>query len=135
MISWSGARFSKVPRTFRARKAIRKITTCLFCKAELFTRCKGNKNKNNGKVSCLEDAFVLKIQRELCHPKYARKVSGLSRNRPRARLEGLRYRPETMIPAVKKGIRLDEDVLTIFFPSWLGLREIFVASLKKPFSK
>ena len=28
------------------------------------------------------DAFVLKIQRELCHPKYARNVSGLSRNRP-----------------------------------------------------
>ena len=28
------------------------------------------------------DAFVLKIQRELCHPKYARKVSGLSGNRP-----------------------------------------------------
>ena len=28
------------------------------------------------------DAFVLTIQRELCHPKYARKVSGLSRNRP-----------------------------------------------------
>jgi len=27
-------------------------------------------------------AFVLKIQRELCHPKYAQKVSGLSRNRP-----------------------------------------------------
>ena len=26
--------------------------------------------------------FVLKMQRELCHPKYARKVSGLSRNRP-----------------------------------------------------
>ena len=49
-----GARFSKVPRTFRARKAIRKITTCLFCKADLFTCCKGNKNKNNDKVSCLE---------------------------------------------------------------------------------
>ena len=31
------------------------------------------------------DAFVLKIQRELCHPKYARKVSGLSRNRPQFR--------------------------------------------------
>ena len=28
------------------------------------------------------NAFVLKMQRELCHPKYARKVSGLSRNRP-----------------------------------------------------
>ena len=49
-----GARFSKIPRTFRARKANRKITTCLFCKADLFTCCKGNKNKDNGKVSCLE---------------------------------------------------------------------------------
>ena len=44
-----GARFSKVPRTLRA---IRKSTTCLFCKAGLFRRCKGN--KNNCKVSCLE---------------------------------------------------------------------------------
>ena len=31
------------------------------------------------------DAFDLKIQRELWHPKYARKVSGLSRNRPQGR--------------------------------------------------
>ena len=30
--------------------------------------------------------FVLKIQRELCHPKCARKVSGLSRNGPQPRL-------------------------------------------------
>ena len=35
-------------------KAIRKITTCLFCKADLFPCCKGNKSKNNGKVSSLE---------------------------------------------------------------------------------
>ena len=49
-----GARFSKVPKTFRARKAIRKTTTCLFCKAGLFRCCKGNKNKNNCKVSCFE---------------------------------------------------------------------------------
>ena len=28
------------------------------------------------------EAFVLKIQRELCHPRCTRKVSGLSRNRP-----------------------------------------------------
>ena len=28
------------------------------------------------------DALLLKIQRELCHPKCTRKVSGLSRNRP-----------------------------------------------------
>ena len=50
----SGARFSRVPKTFRAQKAIRKTTTCLFCKAGLFIRCKGNKNQNNCKVSCLE---------------------------------------------------------------------------------
>ena len=42
--SGAGARFSKVPRTFRARKAIRKTTTCFFCKAGLFICCKGNKN-------------------------------------------------------------------------------------------
>ena len=30
------------------------------------------------------DALILKIQRELCHPKSARKVSRLSRNRPLA---------------------------------------------------
>ena len=42
-----GARFSKVPRTFRARKAIRKTTNCLFGKAGLLICCKENKNKNN----------------------------------------------------------------------------------------
>ena len=49
-----GAHFSKVPRGFRARKAIRKTTTCLFGKAGLFICCIGNKSKNNCKVSCLE---------------------------------------------------------------------------------
>ena len=48
------ARFSKVPKTFWARKAIRKTATRLFCKAGLFICCKGNKKKNNCKVSCLE---------------------------------------------------------------------------------
>ena len=42
------------PRTFRARKASRKTTTCLFCKAGIFRCCKGNKSQNNCKVSCLE---------------------------------------------------------------------------------
>ena len=32
-----GACFSKVPKTFRARKAIRETPTCLICKAGLFT--------------------------------------------------------------------------------------------------
>ena len=41
-----GARFSKVPKTFRARRAIRKTSICLFCKADLFICCNGNKNQN-----------------------------------------------------------------------------------------
>ena len=48
--------FLESPENFRARKAIRKTTTCLFCEAGLFIYCKGNKNKNNCKVSCLETA-------------------------------------------------------------------------------
>ena len=39
-----GARFSKDPKTLRARKAIRKIPTRLFHKAGLSICCKGNKN-------------------------------------------------------------------------------------------
>ena len=36
--------FSKVPKTFRARKAVPKTPTHSFCKAGLFTFCKGEKN-------------------------------------------------------------------------------------------
>ena len=50
----AGPCFSKVPRIFRGGKAIHWSTTCLFCKAVLFISCKGNKEKNNWKVSCLE---------------------------------------------------------------------------------
>ena len=38
-----GTCFSKVPKTFRARKAIPNTPTRLFCKAGLFICCKGNK--------------------------------------------------------------------------------------------
>ena len=55
-----GARFSKVPKTFRARKAIRKTPTRLFCEVALFICCKGNKNLNNCKVSCLEMPLLWK---------------------------------------------------------------------------
>ena len=44
LFGWSGARFSKVPKTFRARKVIPKTPTSLFCKAGFFSICcKGNK--------------------------------------------------------------------------------------------
>jgi len=49
-----GARFSKVPKTFRARNAIRETPTCLICKAGLFVRCRGIKIKITKKVLCLE---------------------------------------------------------------------------------
>ena len=49
-----GARFSRVPKTFRARKTIREPATRLFCKAGLFICCKDDKYWNNCIVSCLE---------------------------------------------------------------------------------
>ena len=39
-----GPSFSKVPKTLRARKAIRKTPTRLFCEAGRFKCCKGNTN-------------------------------------------------------------------------------------------
>ena len=45
-----GARFSKVPKTFRARKAICEIANRLFWRAGLLTCFQGNKKKNNCEV-------------------------------------------------------------------------------------
>ena len=42
--------FLKRPENFRARKAIRKTLTSLFCKTGLFMCCKGDKNSNNCEV-------------------------------------------------------------------------------------
>ena len=47
-LNW--ARFSKVPNTFRARKAICEIANRLFWKSDLLTCFQGNKNKNNCEV-------------------------------------------------------------------------------------
>ena len=52
--SQSRALFLKSPENFSGRKSYHWSTTCLFCKAVLFISCKGNKNKNNWKVSCLK---------------------------------------------------------------------------------
>ena len=45
-----GARFSKVPKTFRARKAICETANRLFWRAYLLTCFQGNKKKNNCEV-------------------------------------------------------------------------------------
>ena len=44
-----GACFSKGPKAFRVRKAIRKTPAHLFCKVGLFRCCKGNKRLSNCK--------------------------------------------------------------------------------------
>ena len=47
----SGARFSKVPKTVRARKkAICEIANRFFWKSDLLTCFQGNKNKTNCEV-------------------------------------------------------------------------------------
>ena len=74
-----------VLKTFRARKAICKTPSRSFCKAGLFMCCKGMDIKITVKFPFVpRDNFVLKIKRELCHPKCVRKVSALSRNEPQA---------------------------------------------------
>ena len=52
-ISWPGARFSNVPKTFRARKAICKSANRLSRKADLLRYFQGNKNKLNAKFDDL----------------------------------------------------------------------------------
>ena len=42
------------PVSRKSRKVIPKTPTSLFCKTGFFICCKGNKNKNNCEVSCLE---------------------------------------------------------------------------------
>ena len=49
----SGARFSKVPITFRARKAICETANCVFWKADLLTCLSGNKKKKTVKFDDL----------------------------------------------------------------------------------
>ena len=45
-----GARFSKVPQTFRVRKAICETANRMFWKADLLTCFQGNKKKNDCEV-------------------------------------------------------------------------------------
>ena len=42
--TFPGSCFSKAPKTFRARKAIRKTPSRVFCRAGLFICCIGNQN-------------------------------------------------------------------------------------------
>jgi len=85
--SYPEAHFSQVPRTFRARKAIHKTTTCLFCKAGLFICCKGNKNKNNCKVSCLKMHSFWRYKENYVTRKTPKKFRDFRETGPRSSLQ------------------------------------------------
>ena len=74
------ARYSKVPKTFRDRKAIRKTPTCLFCNACLSYAVNRIKIKVTVKFHASR-----RLRFEGTKNYVARKVSGLSRNRPLGR--------------------------------------------------
>ena len=68
------------------------------------------------------DAFVLKIQRELCHPKYARKVSGLSRNRPQASILRHSMYHHHINRAIYHVVKLIVDLMLIPY-LWFGMSD------------
>ena len=74
--------FSKLPKTFRARKAVPKTSTRSFCKASFFiVSSTGRKIKITAKFRALRRLRFENTKRTMS-PKCARKVSGLSRNGP-----------------------------------------------------
>ena len=72
----SGAHYSKVPKTFRARLRL------AYSKELDFSVLQRDRKLKELKVSCFETT-----QTQLCHPRCARKVLELSRNRPLARTD------------------------------------------------
>ena len=56
----SGARFSKVPKTFRAQKAICESTNRLFSKADLLTCFQGTKRQTDFEVWRLKSSPFLR---------------------------------------------------------------------------
>ena len=77
-----GARFSKVPKTFRARKAIRrKLRPAYSVKLVFSYVVKGIKIKITAKF-CASRRLRFEDTKRIMSPEYARKVSGLSRNGP-----------------------------------------------------
>jgi len=62
----------------------------------------------------LRDAFALKRQRELCHPKCARKVSGLLRDGPQA----------PVVQRVDNTIQWITQKILVGFICWIPLSEL-----------
>ena len=76
------AHFSKVPKRFRAQEARFQTTIRLSWKAGLITYFRDQIKTKYLQIFMPLKVSLLKIQRDLCHPKYARNVSGLLRNGP-----------------------------------------------------
>ena len=76
-----GTRFSKVPKTLRARKVIRKTLTRLFCKAGPFNVVKGITIKITAKFRALR-RLRFKDTKRIVTRNAPEKSTGLSRNGP-----------------------------------------------------
>ena len=75
----SGAHFLKVPKTFRAQKAIGKTVTRLLCEAGLFKSVKTIKMKTTAKF-CASRHFHFAGRKRIMSPNMLPKILGLSRN-------------------------------------------------------
>ena len=62
----SGARFSKVPKTFQTRKAICEAANHLFWKVDILTRFQGNKKQNDCEFLQLKSSPFLRYKVN-CH--------------------------------------------------------------------
>jgi len=77
--TWAGTRFSKFPKTFQARKAICETESSCIKRSDLKYVFKSSQNVI---ISKLGDVFLLKTERDSCHPKSTQKVSDFLRNGP-----------------------------------------------------
>ena len=85
--------FSKVPKTFRARKAICKITNRLFWKANLLTCFQGNKKKNNCEVWRIKCSLFLSYKGNFYTRKWPVKFRDFWETPPWTRSKATGYKP------------------------------------------
>ena len=107
---WPGAHFSRVPKTFRARWAIRKTPTRLVYKAGLFIYCEGNKKENNCKVSWIETPSFWRYKVNYVTRNAAKKFRNFRETGPRAELF------ETGLALIPGYVESNQQVSVIFYP-------------------
>ena len=86
--NWPGARFSKVPITFRARKAICKTANRLFWKVDLLTCFQGKKKKNDFEVWQHKSSPFLRYKENCDTRKWPVKSRNFRETGPSSQLSG-----------------------------------------------